>query len=263
MPKSRHKKVKAIDPFCTGKRRALLLAKEKEYNRPPKNVCNQEVPRSLKNMLAATKMAEQRQKNAAQRVGSIERRPGESHGHFMKRVGSNAEKKLNEVRSKLESDDMTKNKRVKTEQALRKRKERFAVLQQRIKGRDFEKTLDKEEKDFYKDHIEFGEVVSAPPVFSAKPRKGNVKTDKPGKRQLLLKSMLQQQSSESNQRREATKRPNRTEGTSQDHTAAKMKKRKHMTNAEKRNFDRTRETAILAYRKAKGHEPDHPMLMRT
>ncbi|XP_038064559.1 coiled-coil domain-containing protein 137-like [Patiria miniata] len=271
MPKSRHKKVKAVDPFCTGNRRALLLAKEKEFDRAPKHVSTQEIPRSLKNMLEATKLAKQghtpkqKQKQAVQKLGSVERRPGESHNHFMKRVGSGARKKLTEVRSKLETDGMTGSERLKSDQAIKKNKERFAILQQKIKSRKFEKTLEKQEKDFFKDRVEFGEVVSAPPVFSAKPRKSNDKADKPGKRQLLLKSMLQPQEStpRNHNSGDESKKPNRTGGTSQDN-AAKAKKRKHMSNAEKRNFDRSREAAILAYRKAKGHHgQDHPVLMST
>ncbi len=173
----------------------------------------------------------------------------------MKRVGKNAQRKLTKERCKRERDNPESAKLKK--EMTQKKKERIAILQQRLKGKQFEKTLESREKDFYKDHVMFGEVVSAPPTFTAKPRKSS---DKPGRRDLLLKSVLDQ-SNISQDHGDKIKMPNRTEKMKQEN--GKIKKRRHMTIAEKRNFDRSRQAAILAYRNAKGHTQGGTTFIRT
>ncbi|XP_028311587.1 coiled-coil domain-containing protein 137 [Gouania willdenowi] len=60
---------------------------------------------------------------------------------------------------------------------------------QRLQLRKLDRQEDKLEKDMFKDHVPFGEVAMAPPSFSSKPRKAQVKSQAAPK-ELLLNSLL-------------------------------------------------------------------------
>lgn len=85
------------------------------------------------------------------------------------------------IKRKKKNSDINKVKMTKTE----KKKEKLKLK----KEKQMEEKLD--EFDNFKDQVEFGEVVHEPPQLKIKPKNANaINTSKPGKKNLLLYSML-------------------------------------------------------------------------
>ncbi|XP_068606384.1 coiled-coil domain-containing protein 137 [Brachionichthys hirsutus] len=69
------------------------------------------------------------------------------------------------------------------------KKEHDKVRLQRLHKKKLDRREEKKEKEMFVDNVPFGEVAMAPPSLSAKPRKGQLKSQKESKK-LLLHSLL-------------------------------------------------------------------------
>lgn len=88
----------------------------------------------------------------------------------------------------------------------------------------------------FKDNVKFGEIVSQPPILTAKPRQAQTR-EKPGRKALLLNKVLRENIS--------------SEGLTGQKLFSKSVKRKDMSLSERRQFDEERERVINQYRKQK------------
>ncbi|XP_006814736.1 coiled-coil domain-containing protein 137-like [Saccoglossus kowalevskii] len=120
-----------------------------------------------------------------------------------------------------------------------KKKERLVRKKEKVKAKKMKKVHDALEKEVYIDRVKFGEVVMEPPNIRAKPRKASGIT-KPRQKMLLLNKILEKSSKPVVKTQKKTS--NRTKAS---------KKRKHMSVAEKRIFDKSQASAIQAYRDVK------------
>merc|ERR1719318_1971777 len=145
----------------------------------------------------------------------------ETKKQFMDRLDVNVQNALNKAMMD------TKKIRSKRKQHLKARDEK---KKKAIKDKQQSRTL-----DFHhlKDNHSFGDVAMQPPELSALPRKAAKSSS--NSKNLKLSSLLGQNSSiKANELNDRTERP--------------TKKRKHMTNKEKREFDVNRQNAIDSYR---------------
>ncbi|XP_017888127.1 coiled-coil domain-containing protein 137 [Ceratina calcarata] len=114
-----------------------------------------------------------------------------------------------------------------------KRKEKLKLKKQK----QFEENVD--EFDRFKDRVEFGEIVHEPPQLNVRPKSADaISTSKPGKKHLLLHSMLKKSEKPKTASKE-TKSINRTG------------KRKDLPAGERRQLEKQQSDIIVAYRRLK------------
>ncbi|XP_077979962.1 coiled-coil domain-containing protein 137-like [Glandiceps talaboti] len=281
----RHKKVKKVDPFYSEKgkkpkeknHRLKKLEKKKNVNNlRPDNLDDQDkVSQKFKlfmdRMKAGKELEMKRKKKKKngklQRVKlnshlkpedrgkpgfkpmKFQKKPRESEKNFNLRMEKKTRKVIEDTKMKIKLEDgadpVDEVKENNTGMSERK-KERLQKKREKLKARKQKKVEEKLEKDQFKDEVKFGEVVMQPPDLTAKPRKSS-QTMKPGKKSLLLKSMLDKSMKKSQQGSDVVKKKS-SHGLS---AVTKTKKRKHMSAAEQRKFDKAQALAIVAYREAK------------
>ncbi|XP_078611917.1 coiled-coil domain-containing protein 137-like [Branchiostoma floridae x Branchiostoma japonicum] len=266
----KHKKIKSVDPFYFGNRKQPLNRNKKVVNQAPRNTDDQEVPRKLRELMqwkqqggkvgkakrrTAQQESTEQQKGKpkkteasragfpVQRVGPDEpedgrpveevpdftRKPWESEKRFVERMHMATQVAYEKAKwmpdiNPLEEEDKKKQK-AKTKQHVNKKREK-------LKAKRKERAAEEEEQRMLTDHVQFGEVVSQPPELTAKPRKATT-NNKPGKKTLLLNSLLS---------------PKSKTTTS---TSKQSKKRKDRSAAEQRMLEAERERVVQAYRTAK------------
>ncbi|XP_052070639.1 coiled-coil domain-containing protein 137-like isoform X2 [Mytilus californianus] len=120
------------------------------------------------------------------------------------------------------------------------RKEKLKHKKEKMKQKKHERDIDNKETEFLKDDIQFGEVVSAPPILTSKPRKAvkDEQFSKPGKRSLLLKEIILANSASS---------PNSSLRSS-NREIGQTTKRKNLSMAKQQVMDAERQKAIDLYR---------------
>ncbi|XP_019641956.1 PREDICTED: coiled-coil domain-containing protein 137-like [Branchiostoma belcheri] len=266
----KHKKIKAVDPFYFGNRKQPQNRNTKVVNQAPKNTDVQEVPRRLRELMqwkqqggkggrskkgaVKTESTEQQKGKSikvgastegfpVQRVGADEpvdgrpvekvpdftQKPWESEKRFVERMHMATQVAYEKAKWMPDIDPLKeeeKKQKAKTKQHVNKKKEK-------LKAKRKEKAEEEEEQRRFTDHVQFGEVVSQPPELTARPRKAG-KNDKPGKKTLLLNSLLS-----SKGKTDTTK------------SSKQSRKRKNKSAAEQRMLDAERERVIQAYRTAK------------
>ncbi|KAJ9596658.1 hypothetical protein L9F63_012355, partial [Diploptera punctata] len=154
-------------------------------------------------------------------VPSFVQQPGETDEHFLHRLGQachnviqeaqfeqkfgvnlNVNHETGEVsitkKEKDELDDLEKPpaKKHKTQMGTSKKKEKRKQKEKEVKIKKMEMKNDGFEKLY--DNVKFGEVVHAPPSLKALPKKAT-STDRPGKKDLLLKSVVKTNTSSQKQ----------------------------------------------------------------
>ncbi|OAD53393.1 hypothetical protein WN48_10271 [Eufriesea mexicana] len=133
------------------------------------------------------------------------------------------------IKKKKKKKDMDKPKMTKAE----KKKQKLKLKKQ--------KQMEEKTDDFdsFKDEVQFGEVVHEPPQLKIRPRNANtISTSKPGKKELLLHSMLQKgEKSKANSKKSIS--------------INKSGKRKNLPIGERRQLEKQQSDVIAAYRMLK------------
>ncbi|XP_071504877.1 coiled-coil domain-containing protein 137-like [Diadema antillarum] len=277
--KSRYKKFKAVDPYCTGQRKALLIRQGNVFNKAPKkDDFEQKPPKGFldlmdsiawsKNQAKPPKGKRRKDEDAEEDISEkksknekFKRRPWESDEQFLGRVDRLAgniiaKEKMEIVKSggdkepapkKLTKEKERKLKRLKksAEEAKKMRLEERKEYAKAVKN---DKMLDSIEKEMMKDTVKFGEVAMEPPTLTKAPRKSQ-DAAKPGQRELLLKGLINPGPSQKHSKKANTSGKARLRKANPN--SKEIKRRKDMSSSEKMRFDRTREAVIEAYRKQK------------
>lgn len=220
IPKSkRHKKLKFVDPAFRGR-----LPKTKNYkklpNEPPPHEDCQDVPRHVEQIMNIKNHKVKRKKKkmnknpseliTVQRDMIEDYEPGrplkkgpdvmkqetnESQYQFINRLQHMADIAVAEAKVEAKYNINVVNidekgnahyERVKNVTKKNKEKRKKIIEKEREKKNS---KIQEKELDFKKESIRFGEVVMAPPTFTAKPRKAP-QLDKAGKRKLQLNKLL-------------------------------------------------------------------------
>ncbi|KAI8494971.1 hypothetical protein Bbelb_275760 [Branchiostoma belcheri] len=207
----KHKKIKAVDPFYFGNRKQPQNRNTKVVNQAPKNTDVQEVPRRLRELM---QWKQQGGKGGRSKKGA----------------------------AKTESTEQQKRKSIKVGASTDSFSTQRVGPDEPVEGRPVEKVPDFTQKPWESEkrfvermHMatQFGEVVSQPPELTARPRKAGT-NNKPGKKTLLLNSLLSSKSK-----------------TASTTSSKQSRKRKNKSAAEQRMLDAERERVIQAYRTAK------------
>ncbi|XP_017782369.1 PREDICTED: coiled-coil domain-containing protein 137 [Nicrophorus vespilloides] len=287
IPARKHKGVR--DPE---KQRQERLNKIKHLiNCPPSDINNQEIPRSLLEIMELKKKAlepmqrrkPKRNKNEFTIPGSngkkvLKRLDCESKEEFLDRVNNvcddlvadaEVSKKYNVELKRNDSGDIVdvvkgkkdvleeyvnkitkeKNKKGKAKakgDGLRKTQRRALKLKEK---KAVKEARDVDEFKKMKDDVAFGEIVHAPPTLVV-PRRGQTKdgADRPGKRNLLLKSMMTNDGDEAKAASGIkVGKVSKAAGTQFDRTG----KRKDMPAALRRQLDKQQSEVIQAYKDLK------------
>ncbi|XP_033100307.1 coiled-coil domain-containing protein 137-like [Anneissia japonica] len=257
----RQKKIKAVDPFASTTRKESLNQDSKKWNNPPK-VRDQKASKlhlimvqSMENMKKPKKKkGPDTTKAETSLQKKLKKRPGESNHRYMMRLNSEACTLLSATRMQERIKGNSEFLPPKKGMSDRKR-ERLNKKRERMKKKKVDHDMVMKEKQFFTDHVKFGEVTSRPPEILAKPRNSQVADGKPGRRNLLLKNILTTDKV-SNSSRNLTKSSsvNAPRLSESKRIIQQTKKRKNMSEAEKRQFDGAQTEAIMAYRKMKSEQ---------
>ncbi|KAK5641198.1 hypothetical protein RI129_009745 [Pyrocoelia pectoralis] len=276
IPGRKHRGVRDPD-----KQRELRLQSLKgKINAPPINPDIQEIPKSLNRLIASKEkfvkpMQPKRKKN---NFGiALEREKGESNREYLNRVESicddiieqnqnldvNRSAKTGEIENFFEKDEdevLNKKKR-KNDATLKKMKKLEGLLKpkmtksQKRKMKRLQKEQERaslKEIDFVsKDDVKFGEVVHAPPDLVI-PRRALKEegASRPGKKNLLLKSIVGDTSTNGSDRRQTTNKFVDKKGIA-NKVIDKKGKRKNLPNALRRKMEKQQTEIINAYRMLK------------
>ncbi|XP_014770552.1 coiled-coil domain-containing protein 137 [Octopus bimaculoides] len=103
--------------------------------------------------------------------------------------------------------------------------------------------------EHFKDEVVFGEVAMAPPVIKAKPRKADsANVSKPGRKELLLKKILEQNSEPKAKKNPETKTNKNTETKPKNKKSTKLK---YLSLAKQSMLSEERERVVKLYREMK------------
>ncbi|XP_064617659.1 coiled-coil domain-containing protein 137-like [Liolophura sinensis] len=257
----KNKKIKSVDPFYIGDRKD---SRTKHKDQRPANDDHQEMPRKVRRLmdsvldvrnLSSKKRNRKRHfveqnyvhpgmTKPMEAVPKFKKRNNESDYKFMSRVERETQAVLQQ--SKLEDKFKVKFERnakgeivVQKKGPSKRKKQRMKERKQKKKEQKQEKSIEKKlEFDALTDKVQFGEIVSQPPVLTAKPWKSQtLGHTKPGQRSLLLKEIMSDQLGSTS----STKRK-----------IGETVKRKHLTPAQQVVTDLERQNAIDMYRHLKG-----------
>lgn len=206
-------------------------------------------------------------------VPIFQQKPGESNNHFLYRVNQETHAFINETTfekkygvivdrnpetgeveglSKCPKDELDELERLKGKHKNIKKKKKIkdsegdmnlSKSQKRKQKLQMKKKKKEEDSvDHFKtfqDQVKFGETVHAPPQLNVRPKKANIDSiTKPGKKNLLLCSLLTKSDSSNN---------NSTKSNSIDRSG----KRKYLPNSERRQLEKEQSNVIAAYRQLK------------
>ncbi|XP_041364954.1 coiled-coil domain-containing protein 137-like [Gigantopelta aegis] len=257
----KHKKLKSDDPFYFGDRKNR---RTEGLNQKPKTD-EQEIPKKVRMMMAGKGpyvMPDKQKKKERFQVERGVSRPMKPVPRFIQKKNENEEAFLYRVdrttanvvaRSQMEQkfevdlDEaadgttiVTKKKGLRKKEKLKERKLRKAKQKQEKK--------EEKKKDFnaFQDHVMFGETVHAPPSLTARPRKSknDDSMSKPGKKTLLLKQIIQENSAHNLGSSEA---PGKRE-------IGQTVKRKHLSLCQQVKLDHERTRVIDLYRQLKSKQ---------
>ncbi|XP_066473000.1 coiled-coil domain-containing protein 137 [Tiliqua scincoides] len=190
-------------PASVASRSGLTLGdrlKRKKINSKPKCLNEQEIPYRLREIMKSREEMKNPQSKKKKKAGNkqapkiesdipvpkFRQHKGESESSYVWRMEQETQRVLflteNQLQREPEKEQPTQ------EKSQRKKKFQQKKLDKICKQKE-EKKATKLEKEFFKDTVQFGEVALQPPTLTAKPRK-SVLTDKAGRRQLLLRTLL-------------------------------------------------------------------------
>lgn len=258
----KHRKIKFVDPFYNGERKQIH--QKTRQDEAPKNDDAQEIPRKVQFFMdnkekfkigKRQKFKKKKAKDTFQKMIPGQTRPldpppvfiqkkKEKERDFLNRVDNATQKVL--LQSKLSDhygmniEDIDEGDLKKKKSMSKSRKEKLKHKKEKMKQKKHERDIDNKETEFLKDDIQFGEVVSAPPTLTSKPRKAvkDEQFSKPGKRSLLLKEIILANSASS---------PNSSLRSS-NREIGQTTKRKNLSMAKQQVMDAERQKAIDLYR---------------
>ncbi|XP_069124129.1 coiled-coil domain-containing protein 137-like [Argopecten irradians] len=270
----KHKKVLPFDASLEGDRKSFR--QDKSANMPPKNENEQEIPRKVQFFMdhkGSFPTNKPNRRNRFKKRKAVEdhmekgmtrpMRPGpkfvqhknESEGKFMARVERETKSVLltSQLSDKyqldfeeLEKGNITKKKKKMSDakkmrlQEKKNHKKEKKMEHQKGKRGDFA---------YLKDKVQFGEVAMAPPTLKTKPKKAPESKDavpRPGKKSLLLKEIIAENSSSGKS------------GVSSTREVGQTLKRKHMSLSQQHKMDNERDKAIKLYRQLKDKQNKNP-----
>ncbi|XP_067860101.1 coiled-coil domain-containing protein 137 [Heptranchias perlo] len=225
----KHRKIKAVDPYYAGPRKKKQQQQgdsEPKHNMKPKNIDDQEIPYKVREIMRSKeKMKKQmnKQKRKAAKpekkpasvtsdlhrdipVPKFKRRKWESEKAYIQRMEEETKHVMFMTKNQLHRCPEMENEEEEKESSVKSKSERKKEFDKKRLGRLIRKKVERKEvkleKEMFTDTVRFGEVVKQPPTLTAKPRKSQA-TDRPGQRQLLLKSLIEQSNCASKRSREA------------------------------------------------------------
>ncbi|ESO93383.1 hypothetical protein LOTGIDRAFT_232784 [Lottia gigantea] len=268
----KHKKLKAVDPFYHGERKDKLF---KGINQKPQSL-EQEVPKKaleVLELMKETKKMKKKKKKAKHQVSmkpeefrktvnnsnndnnlgisnALKQQPGETDRRFLHRLNEESKKAMlmAKLADKWDADVVETEdgefKIKKEKKPSEKKKRRAAEKREEKRQKRDEKFIDDyQEFKTFEDHVEFGEVVHAPPSLSSLPRKANKDNGarKPGSKSLILKDILISNKLSNNN----------SERTTGKRKVGQSLKRKLISPAQQVILDKERDRVIDVYRQMK------------
>ncbi|XP_055342924.1 coiled-coil domain-containing protein 137-like [Paramacrobiotus metropolitanus] len=206
---SKHKKIKAIDPFYSGPRRQIMFKADKNANKPPSLGAGvQEVPRRLRDIVRGTADSNKQKPQKRKAKGLLmHQRPDFKQGkyetltNFYRRMDKAASDAITKAELEMQFD-VHFDKKGKNKLTIAKKKDpvtsevpapkvsksqkRKLKLQRKVEEKMAE---DVDEFAEMADTFTFGEVVDAPPDIKAAPHKAPERKKGGKKNLLLLKSV--------------------------------------------------------------------------
>ncbi|XP_071107269.1 coiled-coil domain-containing protein 137-like isoform X2 [Haliotis cracherodii] len=255
----KHKKVKPLDPI----KQVESEARKGQLNQKPRNV-DQEIPKKAILLGASIKRHASQQQ---QQHGGVNKKrkkkvpisdPETRNVMKVKKGQSSAAQRQGDVNHStmrtLDDEDIIdkfmfhRSGDINPTTTKRAEKVKMRSKEHKQKHKEKKKEKDREkERDFsqFKDEVQFGEVVHAPPTLSVLPRKAHTEqgVPRPGKKSLLLKDIITSNSSHSQQTPSGGKGGRRELG--------QTVKRKTLSMAQQHIMDFEREKAVQLYRELK------------
>ncbi|XP_072098552.1 coiled-coil domain-containing protein 137-like [Mobula birostris] len=208
-------KVQRAKPGSSGlrDRQQRRDSKPRKSNMKPKNIDEQEIPFKLREIMRSKEELKRKMKKRKPkpekpkrtsalggsdphgdvRVPKFKRKKRESVKNYIQRMEQEAKHVIfmseNQLPRYPEMEDKGKEKDSHVKSKSERKKESDKKRLRRLVGKKIERKMMKQEKEMFTDIVPFGEVAMQPPTLTAKPRKSQT-TDKPGGRQLLLKSLI-------------------------------------------------------------------------
>ncbi|XP_069786080.1 coiled-coil domain-containing protein 137 isoform X2 [Narcine bancroftii] len=200
-------KLEAVKPASLGPKNKRQ--RKQKSNMKPKNIDEQEIPFKLREIMRSKdeiKKPKRNRKTGPKRKfvsgasgphGQIQalkfkRKKQESVQNYIQRIEQETNYVMFLSKHQLprcpEMEDKKKEKESCMKSTPEKKKESDKRLR-RLAHKKIERKKMQLEKERFTDTVKFGEVVMQPPTLTAKPRKSQT-TNKPGQRQLLLKSLI-------------------------------------------------------------------------
>ncbi|XP_055390031.1 coiled-coil domain-containing protein 137 [Condylostylus longicornis] len=256
------------------KQQAQQLDRIKDkINNPPKQNEQEKIPYSLAQIIKGKKQAkrgivkkkynigvEDKPKHIRNKIKPIKRLPNEDDENYLKRINRATTQSLKEAEYEIKYG-VEVHRNSKTGEVTVKKKSKESLQPPNKNNKKYKNALDpkvskelikqvlKEEKlehkkelsEFKTDYIKFGEVVNAPPTFSVVPKKAEKSetVPRPGKRDLLLKSVINENT--------LAKKPKIKKNISPNFKG----KRKNLTLAARDMIEKERFKTIELYRKLK------------
>ncbi|XP_030064419.1 coiled-coil domain-containing protein 137 [Microcaecilia unicolor] len=183
---------------------------KKKVNSKPKNLDDQEIPFKVREIMKSRKEMKEpkrKKKKAAIRskhgpgfqsdipVPKFKRQKGESVDGYLSRMDRATQHVMFLTKNQLEREpekERVMDKNLQKTKSQRKKDFDRKKLDKFLRKKEEKKEM-RLEKELFEDQVKFGEVAMQPPSLTAKPRKSAVK-GKPGEKELLLKSLLDQKS---------------------------------------------------------------------
>ncbi|XP_071941480.1 uncharacterized protein [Antedon mediterranea] len=251
----RQKKIKAVDPFASNTRKSSLNQDSGKWNNPPK-IKEQKASKmhllmvqSMENMKKPKAKKNPAEKDESSLQKKLKKRTGETNARYLRRLNNEAHTLLLNTRMQERIKGNTEFLPPKKGMSDAQR-ERLNKKRERMRKKKKDHDIQLKERELFTDHVKFGEVTTKPPELLAKPRNSQEADLKPGRRNLLLKNILSNSDTSSKD-----EKVNSTKATyvkrSNDQRIKQTKKRKNMSESEKRLFDAAQTEAIMAYRKVK------------
>ncbi|XP_067671262.1 coiled-coil domain-containing protein 137-like [Haliotis asinina] len=244
----KHKKVKPLDPI----KQVESEARKGQHNQKPRNV-DQEIPKKALLLGASMK------RHASQKQhGGVKKRKNKfkvSDPETRNTSGKTGQPSFNKSSMRTVDDEDIVDKFMfhrsgDVNPARTKRAEKMKMRSKEHKQKHKEKKKEKDrekERDFsqFKDDVQFGDIVHAPPSLSVLPRKAHTEQGipRPGKKSLLLKEVFTSNSSYSQHMTSGGHRGQRELG--------QTVKRKNLSMAQQHIMDHEREKAVQLYRELK------------
>ncbi|XP_038598741.1 coiled-coil domain-containing protein 137 [Tachyglossus aculeatus] len=186
--------------------------RKKRVNSKPRNPDEQEIPFRLREIMKSREemkkpSSKKRRKVAREAlkhkleveergpapdipVPKFKQQKGESVREYVKRMERETKHVLFLTENQLDRQPEKEDPAAGAESNKPQRKREFQRRRlEKARRRKEEKAEVKREKEMFQDRVKFGEVAMQPPDLTAKPRK-SVSRDKPGQKQLLLKTLL-------------------------------------------------------------------------